>query len=303
MTAAMVLCAGLGTRLRPLSFGLPKALMPVGDRPALSHILGSLAAAGLRRVVANAHHRADDLAAWARTDEAREAMDGGELVLVREREILGTAGGVAHAAQQLGPGHVLVYNGDILSSGFDPMGAVRAFEASDAQVLWVVAPRPAGQGTVGLAEDGRVVRVRGRDFGDERSGADYLGIQVIGEDARRDLPAEGCLVGDFALPMLARGARIETLRFDGPWSDIGDPRSLLAANLAWLERRGLGAWSAPNATVSDEVRLDRALVGAGATVQGSGALSRSVVMPGAHVEAPAENRIVPASGPFAAVEP
>jgi mannose-1-phosphate guanylyltransferase len=295
MTAAMVLCAGLGTRLRPLTSDLPKALMPVGDRPALAHILGSRAAAGLRRVVVNAHHRADDLAAWARTEEARDATLGGQIVLVREREILGTAGGVAHAKRELGAGDVLVHNGDILVPGLDPEGVLRAFCASGAELLWLVAPRPAGQGTVGLGEDGRVVRLRGRAFGQERSGADFLGIQVIGEAARRDLPAQGCLVGEFVLPLLARGTRIATLSFGGAWHDIGDPGSLLGANLAWLERRGVASWSAPDASVAAGVRLDRSLVGPGARVSGSGTLARTVVFPGGHVAAPAENRIVSAS--------
>ncbi len=94
----MILAAGLGTRLRPLTDLLPKPLVPVGDRPAVAHVAERLAAAGIREVVLNTHHLAGAFTA--------EILAGLPIALrvVHEREILGTAGGVANASALLGDG-------------------------------------------------------------------------------------------------------------------------------------------------------------------------------------------------------
>src|SRR5271165_2715018 len=107
MLSAMVLAAGLGTRLRPITLHRAKPLVPVGDRPILGHVLDRLAAAGISRVVVNAHHRAHDVRAYAEMQES--------LLVSGEPQLLGTAGGLAHAGGLLGPGRVLVWNADILA--------------------------------------------------------------------------------------------------------------------------------------------------------------------------------------------
>src|SRR6185503_7901029 len=108
MTAAIVLCSGLGTRLRPLTDELAKPLMPVGDRPVLAHIAAALARAGAGSIVANTHHRADDFACKIEHLNVK-------VHFIYEPNILGTAGGVANAAGALGDGSVVVWNGDILA--------------------------------------------------------------------------------------------------------------------------------------------------------------------------------------------
>src|SRR5437763_8368460 len=105
----MILAAGKGTRLRPLTDALAKPMVPVGDRPAIAHVLERVRLAA-SRVVVNVHHRPEDVAAWARAEG---------VAVSEERELLGTAGGVARAAALLGEGDVLVWNADILSP-FDP---------------------------------------------------------------------------------------------------------------------------------------------------------------------------------------
>src|SRR5215472_12403699 len=82
----MILCAGHGTRLKPLSDWCAKPLVPVGDAPALAHILACVRRAHAPRIVVNAHHRAEDIRAFSRAQ--------GDLVVSDEPELLGTAGGV-----------------------------------------------------------------------------------------------------------------------------------------------------------------------------------------------------------------
>ena len=292
MTAASVLSAGLGTRLGALTQELAKPLMPVGDRPALVHIVERLAAGGIGRIAINTHHRAADFVA------VRDRL-GGDVELLHETNILGTAGGVANAEAALGAGDALVWNGDILAPDLDIGAILAAFGAPRGSAavrggaaLWVVAPLPVGEGTVGLDGEGHVVRLRGETFGVERAGGDYLGIQMMSAELRRALPREGCLVGDVALPHLRQGGRIATFAFAGEWDDIGSPPSLLRANLRWLRRVGRTSWCAPDAEVDPSVGLESTIVSAGARVAGAGHVRECVVFPGATLTAPATRKLV-----------
>src|SRR5215475_3749531 len=100
---AMILAAGLGTRLRPLTDELPKPLVPVGDRPAVAHVAARLAAAGVCEAVLNTHHLASAF--------TPERLAGLPIAVhpIHEPEILGTAGAVANAAALLGEGPVVVW--------------------------------------------------------------------------------------------------------------------------------------------------------------------------------------------------
>jgi mannose-1-phosphate guanylyltransferase len=286
--AAMVLGAGLGTRLRPITDRTAKTLVPVGDAPLIEHVLRRLEAAGAPRVVVNTHHRGAEVEAYLRSR--------GGAAVSPERDLLGTAGGLAHAAGLLGAGPVVVWNGDILAD-VDARALAGAYALGPAaEALLVVRPLPPGEGTVGLDEDGRVVRLRGETVRREVQGGDFAGIHVIGEGLRRELPARGCLVGDVYLPALRRGAILRSFRHDAPFYDVGSLAGYLQANLAWLAFRGARRWTAPGARVAPEVRLEQALVGDGCEVRGAGELRRCVVWPGAVATAPERDAAITRDG-------
>jgi mannose-1-phosphate guanylyltransferase len=278
----MVLAAGLGTRLRPLTDHRAKALVPIGDRPALAHLLDRLRAAGISRFVVNAHHHLDQLRAFAR------GPGGVGVALSEELELLGTAGGVERAGGLLGAGDVLLWNGDIVA---DVDAAALAAAHGDGATL-VVQPLARGQGSVGLDEAGRVVRLRQESFGHEARGGHFLGIHVLGAELRARLPGRGGLIEDVYLPALARGVTLRTHFFEGAWYDIGTTASYLDVNMAWLAARGLQRWIGPGARVAEGVVLDQVVVGEGGTVTGQGTVSRCVVWPGATAVAPLEGRVV-----------
>jgi len=286
VSSAIILCAGFGTRLRPLTDELPKPLVPVGDRSILAHALVSLHAAGISELVINVHHLAEQF-------ERALAGFSTPVRLVVESEIRGTAGGVAGARRYLSSAPVLVWNGDILVA---PPIAQLLVGSEPPSFCLGVAPRPLGEGTVGLGADGRVVRLRGERFGLELSGGDYVGVLALGAGVLASLPERGCLFGDAALPLLRAGGIVRSVAVTTPWTDAGDARSLLGANLAWLGARGLGSFQGPGAQVAPGVELRQALVGAGARVQGRGALERCVVCPGASAVAPLSDAIVAPSG-------
>lgn len=283
---AMVLCAGLGTRLRPLTDELPKPLVPVGGRPLLAHIAARLRRAGLSELVLNTHHLPE---AFANLD----ASLGCKVHRVHEPEIRGTAGGVAGARQMFGAPPIVVWNGDIF---VDPPLEALCDAARAGGLALGVKPRARGEGTVGIGSEGRVTRLRGERFGEELEGGDYVGVAALGERCLASLPELGCLVGDVALPELRRGGRVETVRVEGGFSDAGDPTAYLQLNLHWLAFGDAPAYVGPGAVVDPRVSLSEAVIGAGARVTGAGEVRRVVAWPGAHVEGPLSNAIVTTKG-------
>jgi mannose-1-phosphate guanylyltransferase len=296
MTTAMILCAGLGTRLRPLTDELPKPLVWLGDRPLLAHIVDALARGGVTRAVVNTHHLPH------RFHDGRLSDLALPITFVHEPRILGTAGGVTNAAALLGEGDIVIWNGDILAEV--DVAALQAAHAREAAagalatlaVTWCH-PEEArvGQGTVGLGADGSIVRLRGERFGEEVRGADFAAVQVLGAELRARLPAEGCRVGDGYLPALRAGGRIASFRV--PWfRDIGTVVEYLEEHRRWLETRPGHVHVGAGAVIAEGVEVVRSVIGAGAVVRGQGALRDVVVWPGAVVEAPLSSAVVTTEG-------
>ena len=102
---AMVLAAGLGTRLKPITFELPKPMVPVLDRPVMAHIVGMLQRQGFDELVANLHYYPDAIRSYF----------GDRLEYRFEEELLGTAGGVRNVADFFGDEEVVVVSGDALT--------------------------------------------------------------------------------------------------------------------------------------------------------------------------------------------
>jgi mannose-1-phosphate guanylyltransferase len=284
----MVLAAGLGSRLRPLTHMVPKPLVPVGDRPVLAHVLERLASAEIDRVVVNAHHDREKLKTFL--------VDHPAVALSDEPQLLGTAGGVAYAAALLGAGDVIVWNADILAA-LDLTALIASHATSRAGgphrgATLVVQPRERGTGSVGLDPSGRVVRLRGERAGEEARGGEFLGIHVLGEKLRQTLPEHGCLVGDVYIPAMRSGVRLQAFEWREPFFDIGTVARYLEANRAWLSARRLRHWVGPGARLGSGVVLEGTVVGDGATVQGRGALERCVVWPGAAATAPLVDAVV-----------
>ncbi|MGK4004814.1 NDP-sugar synthase [Sorangium sp. So ce1036] len=296
MAAAMILAAGLGTRLRPLTDELPKPLLWLGDRPLVAHIAARLAAGAARRVVLNRSHLAERF-----SRELLAALPV-EVDLVDEPEPFGTAGGLANAARALGEGDVVLWNGDILID-LDVAALSAAHAQRGAAATLAVAPRAAGEGTLGLGARGEVVRLRGERFGEEAAGGDFVGVHVVGEALRRRLPSRGCMVGDVYLPWLREGRALATFPAPAVWHDIGTVAAYLAANARWLWRCGQASHVGPGALVAEGVDVTGSVVGAGARVEGAGALRGCVVWPGARVAvgagAPLERAVVTTRGTVA----
>lgn len=276
----MVLCAGLGTRLRPLTERRAKPMVPVGDRPAVAHVIERVRQAVRSRIVVNSHHRSEDLRAWAEAES---------IAVSHERELLGTAGGLKRAEKLLGEGDVLVWNGDILTE-LDARELVEAHGNARANATLAVRARARGEGSVGIDAHGSVVRLRGERFGEETRGGDFLGIHAVGAALRERLPETGCLVGDVYIPALGRGETIRAWVTESPFIDIGSVAQYLAANAAWLTARGLDSWAHDTAKIAPGVSVHGSVIGAGAVVDATA--DACVVWPGAHVQSARKGEVV-----------
>lgn len=281
----MIMCAGLGERLRPLTEELPKPLVPVGDRPALAHITHALARNGYDAALANTHWLPEKFS-------VNTEIYGLSLNLLHEPRILGVAGGVAGARPQLGA-PLVVWNGDTLIAE-PPLRELARVAAATGGICLAVAP-PRAAGTVGLDAAGRLVRVRGETHGVEVRAADYVCLFSLGRHALADLPEHGDLFADYCLPRLRRGEAVYTCPAGDQWWDIGSLDAYLRANHDWLGQhanRTEGSFVGPSARVSPEVVLRGSVVGAGARVEGAGVIEHCVIWPNASASAPLSRCVV-----------
>ena len=189
----MVFAAGLGTRLRPITDSIPKALVPVGGVPMLERVIRKMAAAGIAPVVVNTHHFADKVKAF---------ISGGDfgvpvlLSIEDGAEALETGGGIKRAAPLLGAGRFLVHNTDILSDISLPWFIGQDDPSSLATLLLV--DRPADRKLLFVADAPSAGRIGGpagvaaRDHANGRGPNVSLGgMSPQGEPVRAPMPPEG----------------------------------------------------------------------------------------------------------------
>jgi mannose-1-phosphate guanylyltransferase len=205
---------------------------------------------------------------------------------------------VRAALPHLGSGPVIVANADILVA---PNYADLLASCDSNSCSFCVSRLPIGLGTLGVDEEGRVVRMRGEVFGDEVTGADYVGVAALGAGVIESLPRTGCLIGDWALPRLRRAETIRAHFDPGTWTDIGEIRTYVGANWAWLSARKVTAWMAADSRVSAGASLTNAIIGSGASVETKGPLNRVIVWPGALVTSPMNDCIVMAGGQIVSI--
>lgn len=296
----MVLAAGFGTRLRPITDRIAKPLLPVANVPLLRWNLALLQNAGVARVVVNAHHLAAQVEA-ASLALGREL--GLDVVVSNEPAILGTGGGIRQAADLVGvgPGDELVaVNGDILFD-VDVRAAVEARRTADAPALMVLLAYPEGSGYGAVVCDERE-RIFGVARADEALPPDrvrrhFTGVHVLTREAL-DLLPPGVVtdVNRTVYPALAaRGTPALGQVATGYWNDVGTPARLLDANADVLEGRvPLGRFHpqcepvslAVNVTIGPHASVDAAsALGRGALVGDGARVSRSVVLDGTRVAA------------------
>ena len=224
---AMVLAAGLGTRMRPLTDDRPKALVEVAGRPLIDHMLDRLEAAGVETAVVNVHAFADRLEAHL------AGRRSPRIVISDERgRLLETGGGLKLARPLVGEAPIYVANIDsvwietgppvldALAAAFDP-------ERMDACLLLARMDRSIGfdgAGDAFLAPDGRL-SFRG---GEPSAPYAYAGVQIMRPQIVDDGPAGPFKLNVAWRPSVAAG-RVHGVVLDGIWMHVSDPGARDAA--------------------------------------------------------------------------
>lgn len=227
---AMVLAAGLGLRLRPITDRLPKPLVAVAGRTMLDRALDALAAAGVGDCIVNTHYLSHMITAHLKTRETPA------ITLSSEKDLLDTGGGVAKALPMLGAEPFFAVNADIIWEDGPQASALArlaaAYDRSTVDALLLLAPTDKavgydGPGDFHLGREGKLTR-RG---GGARADYVFTGVQIL-----HPRLFTGCPAGAFSLNLLydralTRG-RLRGLVHDGRWFHIGTVAGLRLAEAA-----------------------------------------------------------------------
>jgi MurNAc alpha-1-phosphate uridylyltransferase len=229
----MVLAAGLGTRMRPLTDDTAKALLPVAGRSLLDRAIDAAVAGGARRVVVNVHHFADKVRAHlaARTAPPIAVSD-------ETGELLETGGGVRRALPLLGPAPFFALNADAVWIGAAPCAELAAaWDPARMEALLLLVAREDARGYTRpgdflLGADGRPAR-RGA-----AGSAPYVytGAQIIAPGAFADAP-DGPFSTNLVWDRLLAAGRLFAVVHRGAWVDVGTPAGLAEAEAALAETR------------------------------------------------------------------
>jgi N-acetyl-alpha-D-muramate 1-phosphate uridylyltransferase len=229
---AMVLAAGLGLRMRPLTDTTPKPLVRVGGKALLDHVLDRLVMAGVETAVVNVHHLADQI------EQHLAARRAPRIIISDERgELLDTGGGVLKALPSLGSAPFFHLNADTiwidgvkpnllrLGESFDParMDALLLLAATSSSVGY------AGRGDFAMAADGRLRRRPEREV----APFVYAGVAVLAPALFADAPCAAFSLNRLFDRAIDAG-RLHGLRLEGVWMHVGTPEAITAAEAAIL---------------------------------------------------------------------
>jgi MurNAc alpha-1-phosphate uridylyltransferase len=225
---AMVLAAGLGTRMTPANGTLPKPLVELRGRALIDRVLDRLAEAGIKRAVVNVHHKADLIEAHVKSRKAPR------IVISDERSgKLDTGGGVKRALPRLGPGAFLIHNSDsvwIEGVGSNLTRLMSTWDETRMDCLLMLAVASGshgyqGRGDFALQPDGRVRR---RKLEQEIVPFAFTGVSVAHPRLFEDSP-EGAFSLNVVWSRAIAAGRAYGMRMDGSWMHVGSPDALAQA--------------------------------------------------------------------------
>jgi len=231
-TRAMVLAAGLGLRMRPLTERMPKPLVRVAGSPLLDHVLDKLAGAGVSEAVVNVHYLPDQI-----IDHVAERAQPRVIISDERDAVLGTGGGVVKALPLLGNAPFFHLNADTMwIDGVQPNLArlAEAFDPVHMDILLLMAPTAnsigyGGRGDYAMLPDGALRKRREHQV----VPFVYAGAAIMSPSLFADAPA-----GEFSLTRIFDRAgeqgRLFGLRLDGVWMHVGTPDAVSAAEDAFL---------------------------------------------------------------------
>ena len=231
ITSAMLLAAGLGQRMRPLTLTVPKPLIQVAQKPIIEYGLGALRTQNITRVVANAHWLAEQIEEWARVQQP-------PVTVSNERDVLlDTGGGVKKALPLLGPNPFFVLNSDSFwTEGAEPaLSRMTNCFSDEMDCLLLLSTLPAslgyeGRGDFTMDAQGRLSRRQGPHVAPFVFAGAYLVRPCLFEDA-----PEGAFSMNLLWDKALAKGRLFGIRHDGRWLHVGTPQAIAPAEAALKE--------------------------------------------------------------------
>jgi N-acetyl-alpha-D-muramate 1-phosphate uridylyltransferase len=230
---AMVLAAGLGLRMRPLTDRIPKPLIEVAGKPLLDHVLDKLGDAGVGQAVVNVHYLPDQI-----IDHVAGRTRPRVIISDERNQVLGTGGGIVKALPMLGGAPFFLVNADTLWIDGVRSNLARLAETFDPDrmdILLLMAPTAssigyAGSGDYGMLPDGALRKRKEHQV----VPFVYAGAAILSPSIFANAPS-----GEFSLTRMFDAAneqeRLFGLRLDGMWMHVGTPDAVGAAEEAFLE--------------------------------------------------------------------
>lgn len=289
---AVILVGGEGTRLRPLTYSVPKPLMPLVNRPFLDHVLNLLREHGITEVV---------LAVSYRSESFEQAYGSGEhlgvhLTYVREEVAMGTGGAIKNVQSYLTPGETfLVFNGDILTD-LDLTAMLRYHRETGSICTISLTPvqDPSQYGVVDMDQSGRILRFTEKPPREEAT-SDWInaGTYILEPEILGYIPARQHYMVEHGLfpTLLAEGKPLYGYRSKAYWLDIGTPAKYLQANADLLNGRlksalqpqgeelSTGIWAGEGAFIEAAARITGpAVLGEGCKIRAGANIAGPVVL-------------------------
>ncbi len=296
---AMLLAAGLGTRLQPLTDVLPKPVVPVANRPLAAFGMGHLGRAGVRSIIANTHPRPEIVQDALR----RHCPAGVDLAFSHEATLLGTGGGLrrAHTRFPDPTSPVIVMNGDTLFAP-DVQRAYRRHVEEGALATMILrrTPEPARFGAIGVDGDGRVTTLLGTPTGrKEARTLMFTGVHILAPEAFADMPESGCVIRTAYRRWVDTGAPVLGVIDDSPWADLGTVADYHQVNLELAS--GVRRWPGivpidgslfETGAPADHSQIRNSVVGAGVRIEAGVSIDRCVVWPDSVIARSASRAVI-----------
>jgi NDP-sugar pyrophosphorylase family protein len=250
----MILAAGYGSRLRPLTSYLPKPLVPVLNRPLLWYLLGSLRRAGLHEIAINLHYRGEQIRHWL----GNGSRFGVQVTYSDEAELLGSAGGVRRLRQFFGDAPAVIIHGDLLFD-VDLAAVIQYHQCREAQATIVLHPahHRYRYGMIKVNALGEIAQ-----FVDQHAPwtpgplieTVFTGVQILEPAVLDAIPEGSAMLTTAVYPqLLERSGRLYGYLMQGYWSDLGTPRRYWEANMDLVSGRlTLAATPLPDMTCQVE---------------------------------------------------
>jgi NDP-sugar pyrophosphorylase family protein len=243
----MILAAGLGSRLRPLTSSLPKPLVPIMNQPLLWHLIMRVKAAGIHEIALNLHYRAGQIRDWL----GHGGHLGVDVTYSEEAELLGSAGGVRRIRDFFGHEPALIIHGDILFD-VDLATVIQYHLSRSAQATLVLHPayQRYNYGTIRVnarGEIGQFVNQPASWVSGPLIDTVFTGVQILAPEVVSAIP-QGCvasLATDVYPDLLASSARFYGYLMHGYWSDIGTPGRYWETNMDAVSGRILLPFEGP----------------------------------------------------------